>query len=187
MPTLQALAAPSSDPRGTWLSQNYRKKLNGSIVQLVAGIGWLPLTWIDASLVTDKAVKTDKASVPVHLWDQWICLPMGITSPNRFASLVILRNLYYKVYQNRLIASCCKYMTDTYGYHWIYWLSQVSNLKRYYWLVRGQLKLLRGGMFPVSQNAGTSIPVLGSRNRKSSSVLVLCSYENVPDDTLPKL
>jgi len=49
--------------------------------RLIAGIGWLPLSWIDASLVTDKAVKTDKASVPVHLCNQRICLPMGISHP----------------------------------------------------------------------------------------------------------
>ena len=35
--------------------------------------------------------------------------------------------------------------------------------------------LLWGGMFPVSQNSGTSIPVFGSQKRKSSSVPDECS------------
>ena len=56
----------TSDPRGAWIT-HYDK-----------GVGWLPLSWIDSSLVTDKAVKIDKASVPVHLWDQRVSLPLGI-------------------------------------------------------------------------------------------------------------
>jgi hypothetical protein len=31
---------------------------------------FFPHTWIDAGLVTEKAVKSDKAFVPTHLWDQ---------------------------------------------------------------------------------------------------------------------
>jgi len=46
--------------------------------RLVTGIGWLPLSWIDSSLGTDKAVKADKAIFFVHLWDQRSCLPLGI-------------------------------------------------------------------------------------------------------------
>ena len=147
---LQVLPDISIDPRGSWISQPYwmQIKKENSLQRVntlfTAGIGWLPLSWIDSSLVTDKAVKTDKASVPVHLWDQRICLPMGITKPKRFASIVVIRNLFYKIYRKRLIASFCRYMMATYNQHWIYWLSQLPNLKQYFWLVRGQLMLLRG-------------------------------------------
>ena len=149
---LQVLPDISIDPRGSWISQPYwmQIKKENSLQRVntlfTAGIGWLPLSWIDSSLVTDKAVKTDKASVPVHLWDQRICLPMGITKPKRFASIVVIRNFFYKIYRKRLIASFCRYMMVTYNQHWIYWLSQRPNLKQYFWLVRGQLRLLRGGI-----------------------------------------
>ena len=63
---LTDLPDSTSDPRGAWIS-HYDK-----------GVGWLPLSWIDSTLVTDKAVKTDKASVPVHLWDQRVSLPLEI-------------------------------------------------------------------------------------------------------------
>ena len=90
--TLEVLAYTSLDPRGTWLSQQYWKKINGKLTQLIAGFGWLPLAWID------KAVKADKTSVPVHIWNQRICLlPMGITKSTRFASIIIFRNSFYNL------------------------------------------------------------------------------------------
>ena len=46
--TLAVLPNMSPDPRGTWLTQHYLKKLDGTRTRLVAGIGWwhgLRLSW----------------------------------------------------------------------------------------------------------------------------------------------
>lgn len=49
----------ASDDAGTWLPHIQR---------------WLPHTWIDTSLVTNKAVKADNAGIPVTLWDDRLLL-----------------------------------------------------------------------------------------------------------------
>ena len=139
---LVQLAERPTNPRGEW------------ITHYGVGVGWLPLSWIDSSLITDKAVKTDKASVPVHLWDQRICLPLGVTDTS---TLPVIRNFFYRCYGKRLIDSFCKYMTLTYGEAWLHWITQEENLKTYLWLVRGQLKQHLGGVKKTKRKGRISV------------------------------
>jgi len=84
---LDLLPDEAHDSRGVWISHFKRD------------LGWLPVSWIDSSLVTDKAVKTDKASVPIHLWDKHICLPLQVDYKRAAKSLPVLRNWLYRDYR----------------------------------------------------------------------------------------
>jgi hypothetical protein len=42
---------------------------------------FLPHSWVDSALVTDKAAKRDDAGVPVHLWDQRCTLVLPHCTP----------------------------------------------------------------------------------------------------------
>ena len=128
---LEQLEERPTNPCGEWITAND------------VGIDCVPLSWIDSTLVTDKAVKTDKASVPVHLWDQHVCLPLGVIDTS---TLPILRSFFYCCYGKRLIGSFCEYMTLAYGEGWLHWIAQEENLKQYLWLVREQLKQQQGGV-----------------------------------------
>ena len=78
-PPLPSLQSHRSDLRGTYLPS--LKK-------------WLSRAWIDQSLVAKVAKKANDASVPTHLWDMRICLPLGINHKDFLVrrSLRILRS-----------------------------------------------------------------------------------------------
>lgn len=103
--TLADLPDATSDPRGALIS-HYGK-----------GIGRLPLPWIDSTLVTDKAVKTSKASAPVHLWDQQVSLPLGIDASK---ALPIIRRFINNCVGKKRIVSFCDYMLTSYCVMWRY-------------------------------------------------------------------
>ena len=128
---LASLPDSTSDPRGAWIS-HYGK-----------GIGWMPLSWIDSSLVTDKAVKTDKASVPIHLWDKRVSLLLNVDASK---ALPIIRNFINTCVGKGLIKSFCAYMLKSYGSKWWSWLENKHNRVKYHWLVSRQYKLHRGGL-----------------------------------------
>lgn len=136
------------NPRGEW------------ITHYGAGVGWLPLSWINSSLVTDMAVKTNKASVPVHLWDQRICLPLGVKNNS---SLPIIRNFFCRFYRKRLVSSFCGYITL--GEVWLSWITQEVNPKRYLWIVRGQLKSSIRGLMTMK--------IMGHNDKESELASVL--------------
>jgi hypothetical protein len=60
---------------------------------------FLPHSWIDSALVTDKAPKRDDARVPTHLWDQRCSLVLPHTSP----ALETLRRLLIRVASRHMV------------------------------------------------------------------------------------
>ena len=105
---LRARPALVSDPRGTWLPA-----LNV----------WLPPTWIDDSLVTEKAVKVDDSDIPTHLWDLRISLVLQ--SPTLL--LDRLRDFMHRVACRRVFRSFCSFLRVHHGDIWTSWIRQSVN------------------------------------------------------------
>ena len=105
---LRARPALVSDPRGTWLPA-----LNA----------WLPPTWIDDSLVTEKAVKVDDSDIPTHLWDLRISLVLQ--SPTLL--LDRLRDFMHRVACRRVFRSFCSFLRVHHGDIWTSWIRQSVN------------------------------------------------------------
>ena len=105
---LPSLILPFLDPRGTWLPSLQ---------------AWLPPTWIDSSLVTEKAVKVDDSNIPTHLWDLRISLVLH--SP---ISLVDrLRTFMHSIACRRVCRSLCRYLRTTHGDLWTAWVTHSVN------------------------------------------------------------
>jgi hypothetical protein len=81
--------------------------------------------WIDESKVTDKAVKSDDAEAPVHLWDARITLPIPHAEP----LLSVLRQALLSYQTRCLYQEFCNYLTSTYGSNW----STAMFQARRYW------------------------------------------------------
>jgi hypothetical protein len=81
---------------------------------------FLPHSWVDSNLVTDKAVKRDDAGVPTHLWDKRCTLVLPYASP----ALDLLRKLILRVAVTRMFTEFRLYLVETYGQDW---LSQLHN------------------------------------------------------------
>lgn len=81
---------------------------------------WLPHTWVDASLVTNKAVKADNAGIPVDLWNQRLLLLYPQWSTHHLDSLrtMILRRCRYNLFR-----SFCAFLTHKFTNHWVYLLA----------------------------------------------------------------
>jgi hypothetical protein len=69
---------------------------------------FLPHSWIDAGLVTTKAVKSDVAGVPTHLWDKRCALVLPHVTP----ALNRLRQLLHWLACTRLLAEFQAYGPD---------------------------------------------------------------------------
>ena len=103
LPSLAPLPVPVTDPRGTWLPA-----LNA----------WLPPTWIDESLVTEKAVKVDASDIPIHLWN--LCISLVLNSP--VILLDRLRDFMHAIACRRVRRSFCQYMMRRHGRLWTTWV-----------------------------------------------------------------
>ena len=108
LPPCPALHLPTTDSRGTWLPT-----LNA----------WLPPSWIDETLVTEKAVKVDDSDVPTHLWDLRISLVLQ--SPTLL--LDRLRDFMHRVACRRVFRSLTAYLARTHPTNWTSWVHQSVN------------------------------------------------------------
>jgi hypothetical protein len=75
---------------------------------------FLPHSWIDSNLVTDKAVKRDDADAPTHLWDQRCTLVFPHVTP----ALALLRKILLRLAVTRMYAEFKAYLCATYGPEW---------------------------------------------------------------------
>jgi hypothetical protein len=75
---------------------------------------FLPHSWIDSALVTDKAAKRDDAGVPTHLWDR----RCSLVFPHLAPTLPILRKWLMRAATTRLWAEFHTFLTDTHGAGW---------------------------------------------------------------------
>ena len=85
--------------------------------------------WIDSSLVTDKAAKTDDAEIPVHLWNQRTTLLLNIT----IASLNALRHCFFEWVCRQVYCSFCEYMQGKYGPEWRHSCTTGGRFKDFEW------------------------------------------------------
>jgi hypothetical protein len=74
----------------------------------------LPGTWIDETLVTDKAAKSDTAGVPCHLWDQRILLIW----PHLTGRLEWLRGRLMHLAMRNIYREFREFMSATHGVDW---------------------------------------------------------------------
>ena len=105
LPPCPALHLPTTDSRGTWLPT-----LNA----------WLPPSWIDETLVTEKAVKVDDSDVPTHLWDLRISLVLQ--SPTLLLDRP--RDFMHCVACRRVFRSLTAYLARTHPTNWTSWVHQ---------------------------------------------------------------
>jgi len=114
----------------------------------------LPLQWIDESLITEKAAKSDKASIPTHLWDRRISLPLEV--PSVFLSP--LRRFFFAIACRNVVISFSTFMENAFGRVWLDWSKIQENLQLFPFL-RGDVRwILRS----QSQSTG------GFRNESSN-------------------
>jgi hypothetical protein len=133
VPPLPAPLLASSDR--TWLSALQR---------------WLPHTWVDASLVTDKAVKHDNADAPTHLWDAR-CLSV---CPTAEALLPLLRKWLHVWASRRMLREFRTFLRCKHGPEWSRQLTKTRRLQAQGPLDRTPFsasKRLIGGTGPTDQ------------------------------------
>ena len=75
---------------------------------------FLPHSWVDSSLVTEKAAKRDDARVPTHLWDQRCSLVI----PHCMPALPTLRMCLARTLVTRLWEEFRGYLSTTHGPDW---------------------------------------------------------------------
>jgi len=63
-----------------------------------------------------KAVKSDDAAVPIHIWDDAIC--RGEAGPTQKIALASLRELFLRVYRRRLLQDAVGTLNKMYGPTW---------------------------------------------------------------------
>jgi hypothetical protein len=76
---------------------------------------YLPHSWVDASVVTAKAVKYDNADAPVHLWDAR-CL---LVFPHAQALLPLLRKWLHGWASCRMLREFRLFLQEKHGYEWL--------------------------------------------------------------------
>jgi hypothetical protein len=86
----------------------------------------LPHSWIDSTVITAKAARSDDADVPVQLWDLRIILVL----PHTAVALDIMRKLLLLRMRRGLAGEFIRYLTATYGVNWRSSLSESRPLKR---------------------------------------------------------
>ena len=63
-----------------------------------------------------KAIKSDNAEVPIHLWDERIV--RGVPSTAHIKALQVIRRFTLREYRKRLRRDCSKYLRHTHGPKW---------------------------------------------------------------------
>ena len=63
-----------------------------------------------------KAVKSDDAEVPTHMWDSRVC--RGAPTSKQEAKLAVMRDFFMCIYRRRLWRDCRKFLSDRYGKNW---------------------------------------------------------------------
>lgn len=72
---------------------------------------FLPHTWVDSELVTDKAAKQDNAGVPTHLWD----LGCTLVFPHAGPALPIFRQWLMRIATANMWEEFMLFLIDTHG------------------------------------------------------------------------
>jgi hypothetical protein len=108
---------------------------------------YLVHSWVDATLVTEKAGKADNAGVPTQLWDQRITLVLAV--PVRILNIV--RKALFRRYCRNLMRSLCTFLVSCAGPRWAARLVEIRRLRRITLETEPPLKRLRGGsLFSIS-------------------------------------
>ena len=101
-----------------------QSRVPSSSDEIDSGIGNLNLTAEEAQLVLlkdlhdeAKAVKSDNAAVPVHLWNEFI-LDGRTKTPTVIAGLCKLRQLALRWYRRKLTRNCLAFIVSTHGAGW---------------------------------------------------------------------
>ena len=103
-----------------------------------------------------KAVKSDDAEVPKHLWDAAVC--RGPPSPNQARALAVLRVFMLRIYRKRLWQEIRAYMQHTHGPDWI---TKMRDTKMQINLVE-EVEGMRDILWRATENGWFQCPV-GSR------------------------
>ena len=103
-----------------------------------------------------KAVKSDNAEVPKHLWDAAVC--RGPPSPNQARALTVLRVFMLRIYHKRLWQEIRAYMQHTHGLDWI---TKMRDTKMQRNLVE-EVEGMRDILWQAAKNKWFQCPV-GSR------------------------
>ena len=74
-----------------------------------------------------KAVKSDDAEVPVHLWNKRIC--HGPFTAKQADALETIRSFFLQVYRRRVLKDCLVYLTIEYGTDWVHWRCRWKDSK----------------------------------------------------------
>ena len=101
-----------------------------------------------------KAVKSDDAEVPVHLWDSKVC--RGPATLRQAASLQTLREAFLRVYSKRLRRDCQRLLRKTHGKKWLT-MRRRGNVK-----LNHDLDAIRDILWRAAQNTWFEYPS-GSR------------------------
>ena len=101
-----------------------------------------------------KAVKSDDAEVPVHLWDSKVC--RGPATLRQAASLQTLREAFLRVYRKRLWRDCQRLLRKTHGKKW-FTMRRRGNVK-----LNHDLDAIRDILWRAAQNTWFEYPS-GSR------------------------
>jgi len=101
-----------------------------------------------------KAVKSDDAEVPVHLWDSKVC--RGPATLRQAASLQTLREAFLRVYRKRLWRDCQRLLRKTHDKKW-FTMHRQGNVK-----LNHDLDAIRDILWRAAQNTWFDYPS-GSR------------------------
>jgi hypothetical protein len=113
---------------------------------------FLPHSWVDVSLITEKAGKADDAGVPIHLWDQRISLVLEVP----LSVIATMRKWLFKRYCRGLMRSLALFLSRCHGSDWA---QQLTVLRKEHSRQQSvdipPLKRLRGGesFFDLIRNA----------------------------------
>ena len=97
-----------------------------------------------------KAVKSDDAEVPVHLWNAKIC--RGPVSAEQAKSLDVLRSFFLRIYRKRLWRDCKRLLHKNHGKKWCKMRRQ-GNSK-----LNGDLDAMRDILWRASLNSWFEYP-----------------------------
>ena len=103
-----------------------------------------------------KAVKSDDAEVPKHLWDAAVC--RGPSSPNQARALAVLRVFMLRIYRKRLWREIRAYMQHTHRPDWITKMRDTMMQRNLVEVVEG----MRDILWRATENEWFQCPV-GSR------------------------
>jgi hypothetical protein len=102
---------------------------------------FLPDSWSDESLISDKAAKSDEAAVPVHLWDRRITLLFPHLDAAALAGFRRLGLLWQRKYMLNQFRS---YLASKFGPNWLARLLRVRAFAKSLVVAAIKAKHLRG-------------------------------------------